>query len=213
MRAYLIRRLGYYYGRCVSIHISSIWYLFIEGVNLGRLKRQAGKLGEHPKVSVSAQFDNIKYARIGNKVEIGGHCFFELPLRAVVTTEGAKLSQPSLIIGDNCSFGEYTHVTCVNEIKIGDNLLTGRNCLITDHSHGKNDGKEKDIAPSERLLYSKGPVIIGNNVWLGDKVAIMSGVTIGEGTVVAANAVVTHDLPPYVLAGGVPARVIKNIKE
>ena len=59
-------------------------------------------------------------------------------------------------------------------------------------------------------MHYKG-VIIGNNVWLGDKVAVLSGVQIGDGVVVAANAVVTKDIPPYCLAAGVPAKVIKQI--
>ena len=54
---------------------------------------------------------------------------------------------------------------------------------------------------------------IGNNVWLGDRVIICGGVKIGDGAVVAANAVVTHDIPPYSLAAGVPARIIKTIED
>jgi len=58
--------------------------------------------------------------------------------------------------------------------------------------------------------YSKGPVIIGNDVWLGRKVTIVSGVTIGDGSVVGAHSVVTKDIPPYCVAAGNPARVVKK---
>ena len=63
----------------------------------------------------------------------------------------------------------------------------------------------------KRELDIKGPVIIGDNVWIGDKVSILSNVTIGKGSVIACNAVVTKDVPPYSVVGGVPAKVIKQI--
>jgi acetyltransferase-like isoleucine patch superfamily enzyme len=56
---------------------------------------------------------------------------------------------------------------------------------------------------------SKGPIVIGNDVWLGRNSLVLSGVTIGDGAVVAAGAVVTADIPPYAIAGGVPAKVIR----
>ena len=66
------------------------------------------------------------------------------------------------------------------------------------------------MRPLERPITSKGPVVIGNNVWIGDKATILPGVTIGDGAVIAANAVVTKDVPAYSVVGGNPARVIKN---
>jgi acetyltransferase-like isoleucine patch superfamily enzyme len=60
-------------------------------------------------------------------------------------------------------------------------------------------------------LKSKGEVIIGNNVWLGDKVAVLGGVHIGNNVIVAANAVVTKDLPDNCMAAGVPAQIIKKL--
>jgi acetyltransferase-like isoleucine patch superfamily enzyme len=67
------------------------------------------------------------------------------------------------------------------------------------------------IPPTQRSLFSKGPVKIGNNVWLGNNVCVMPGVTIGDGAIIGANAVVTHDIPPYSVAGGIPAKVIKQL--
>lgn len=55
----------------------------------------------------------------------------------------------------------------------------------------------------------KGPVVIGNNVWIGESARILSGVTIGDGAIIGANAVVTHDVPSGAVVGGVPAKVIK----
>ena len=63
----------------------------------------------------------------------------------------------------------------------------------------------------ERKLFSKGPVVIGDNVWIGDKATILAGVTIGEGAVIGANAVITKDVPAYCIAVGNPARIIKKV--
>jgi acetyltransferase-like isoleucine patch superfamily enzyme len=69
-----------------------------------------------------------------------------------------------------------------------------------------------ELPPMSRPLVSKGAVIIKDNVWIGEGVAIMPGVTIGENSIIATNAVVTKDIPPNCVAAGVPAKVIKIIK-
>lgn len=115
---------------------------------------------------------------------------------------------PELTIGKNCGFGAFNHITCTNKIAIGDWCLTGKWVTITDNSHGMTDQESLKVAPVKRPIYSKGPVIIGNNVWIGDKATILAGVTIGDGAVIAANAVVTKDVPAYCVAAGNPARII-----
>lgn len=118
--------------------------------------------------------------------------------------------KPQLIIGKNVSFNYYCHVGCINRIEIGDNVLIGSHVLITDHSHGKLE--RTDIPFEQRQLLSKGPVVIKNNVWIGENACIMPGVTIGEGSIIAANAVVTHDVQPYSVVAGMPARVVKTLE-
>jgi lipopolysaccharide O-acetyltransferase len=84
--------------------------------------------------------------------------------------------------------------------------------FISDHNHGRYD--ELDMAsspavpPADRPLSSK-PVRIGNNVWLGEYVCILPGVTIGDGSIIGASSVVTHDIPANSIAAGNPARVIR----
>lgn len=104
---------------------------------------------------------------------------------------------PEISIGNNVSIGEYVHITAVNRIVIGDGVLTGRRVLITDNSHGDFVKSELEHRPITRPLYSKGEVIIGNNVWIGDKATILPNVHIGEGSIIAANAVVTKDVLEY----------------
>jgi len=119
---------------------------------------------------------------------------------------------PSLIIGKGCDLGEYIHISCCYKIEIGNEVLTGRWVTITDNSHGDTNVDNVAIAPANREIHSNGPIIIGDRVWIGDKVTILSGVTIGDGAIIAANSVVTHDVPPYSVAAGVPAKIIKEIK-
>ena len=118
---------------------------------------------------------------------------------------------PSIKIGNNCCIGEHAHISACKEIIIGNNVLTGRRIYISDNSHGNCIKEEIEIPPIKRPLYVKGSVIIEDNVWIGERVCILSGVHIGKGAIIAANAVVTHDVPAYTIVGGVPAKIIKKI--
>ena len=116
---------------------------------------------------------------------------------------------PTIAIGNGCTIRENCHITAVNSISIGNHLLTGTNVLITDNSHGEVTYEQMQLPPDSRPVYSKGPVVIGNNVWLGNNVCVMPGVTIGDGAIIGANSVVTHDVPAYSVAAGIPAKIIK----
>lgn len=113
-------------------------------------------------------------------------------------------------IGADCCFGAFNHITATNKIEIGSGFLSGKWVTITDNSHGTSDMDDLKLPPSCRKVLSKGPVIIGKNVWVGDKATILPNVRIGDGAVIAANAVVTKDVPPYSIVAGNPAKVIKQ---
>ena len=119
--------------------------------------------------------------------------------------------KPNITIGEKCYFGDYLHLTCINEITIGNNVLTGRWVTISDNAHGEINIEAIKEAPSERPLTSKGSVRIGNNVWIGDKVTILAGVIIGDNTIIGANSVVTKSIPSNCVAAGNPAKVIKRL--
>ena len=127
--------------------------------------------------------------------------------------KGRQTYNPLIKIGSNCHFGAFNHITAINRIEIGDNVLTGKFVTITDNSHGGTDLECLSTEPILRPLISKGPVKIGNNVWIGDKATILPNVTIGDGAVIGANAVVTKDTPPYCIVVGNPAKVIKNANQ
>jgi acetyltransferase-like isoleucine patch superfamily enzyme len=104
-----------------------------------------------------------------------------------------------IVIGSRCGFSGTVIGSAVNVV-LGDDVRCGANTLITDtdwHTDDPRTGPDK-------------PVIIENGVWLGVNVCVLKGVRIGEGTFVAAGSLVTTSLPAHVIAGGVPAKVLKS---
>ena len=118
-----------------------------------------------------------------------------------------------LFFGENFQMNDYVHITAMESVKIGNNVLLASKIYISDCSHGSYSGDENDSHPDsiphDRPLSSK-PVVIEDNVWLGEFVSVLPGVTIGKGTIVGANSVVSKNLPPYVIAVGTPAKPIKK---
>jgi acetyltransferase-like isoleucine patch superfamily enzyme len=168
-----------------------------------------GHVGEHSRICnpCSLQGGGQKNVSIGDYTEIQSHTI----LGCWVRFGQQEFPNASITIGNHCVIGEYNHITACNKITIGDGLLTGRYVIISDNSHGGLSREEADIEPIKRALKSKGEVVIGNNVWLGDKVAVLAGVHIGNNVIVAANSVVTKDIPDNCMAAGTPATIIKTL--
>lgn len=124
---------------------------------------------------------------------------------------GEQQFSPSITIGNHCSIGEYNHITACKKITIGDGLLTGRYVYIGDNAHGGLSWEEANIPPARRHLKSKGEIVIGRNVWIGDKVSIFGGVTIGDNVIIGAGSIVTHDIPANCMAAGVPAKIVNEL--
>lgn len=158
---------------------------------------------------------NVNYTKGEKYFSIGkGTSFGKMAVLTAWDKYEGESFVPDVKIGENCDFGDYLHLTCINQITIGNNVLTGRWVTISDNGHGDTDYNTLLIRPQNRKLSCKGPVEIGNNVWIGDKASILSGVNIGEGAVIAANAVVTKNVPSYSIVAGNPAKIIKrNFKE
>lgn len=115
-------------------------------------------------------------------------------------------------IGKNVQFNDYVHVASVRSVVIGDNVLIASKVFITDHNHGSYGAKNPSspmVPPIEREL-SSAPVRIEDNVWIGEFVSVLPGVTIGIGSIIGTMSVVTKDIPPYSIAIGSPARVVKQ---
>jgi acetyltransferase-like isoleucine patch superfamily enzyme len=150
----------------------------------------------------------LRYVSIGNNFSCGE----QLRLEVFDRHNGYTFS-PKLTIGDNFSANHRLHIACINNIAIGRDVLVGSDVFISDHAHGQSSEVVGLEAPSMRKLYSKGGVRIGDRVWIGSKVSILPGVEIGEGAVIGANSVVSKDVPPFSIVGGVPARVLKQINK
>jgi len=116
--------------------------------------------------------------------------------------------------GGSVVIGEHTHVQpgCnlngyVREVRIGRKVMISAGCGFTPYQHRLDDLSQP---MSDQPLTSRGDIVIEDGVWLGMGVKVMDGVRIGRGAVIGANAVVTHDVPPYSIAAGVPARVVRK---
>ncbi len=168
-----------------------------------------GNLGEHSRICYpcSLQGGGQKNISIGENTIIN-----RTSILGCWTKYGNQyFPNATITIGNHCNIGEYNHITACNKITIGNGLLTGRYVIISDNSHGGLSSEESIIEPAKRDLKSKGEIVIGNNVWLGDKVAVLAGVHIGNNVIVAANAVVTKDLPDNCIVAGIPGNIIKKL--
>ena len=124
--------------------------------------------------------------------------------------EGFRLTPPFYTdFGKNISVGDHVFINAdckfqdQGGISIGDMTFIGHNVVLATLDH--------DLDPEKRRLMHPAPIRIGKNVWIGSNVVITKGVTVGDNAVIAAGAVVTKDVPPDTVVGGVPAGVIKRL--
>ncbi len=109
----------------------------------------------------------------------------------------------NISIGKDVFINSGCHFQDQGGITIGDGSLIGHNVVLATINH--------DLNPANNRKNHYAPIKIGNHVWIGSNATVLSGVTIGDWSVIAAGAVVAKDVPPNVVAGGVPARIIKHI--
>jgi len=144
------------------------------------------------------------------KISIGNNCILRsAPWSNSVIMRRCFISanrNASITIGNDCGFSG-TVIAAANSIIIGNRVLCGANCVIFDTDfHPLNP-----IARFNDVIGETKSVVIEDDVWLGLGVIVLKGVTIGKGTVVTPNSVVSRSLPEYVVAAGTPARVVKQI--
>ena len=161
-------------------------------------------------------FPNARIIRF--PIDIRGKKFIQVS-KGFTTGVGCRIEaypetdKKVLFFGENFQMNDYVHITAMESVKIGNNVLLASKIYISDCSHGSYSGDENDSYPDsiphDRPLSSK-PVAIEDNVWLGEFVSVLPGVTIGKGSIVGANSVVSKNLPPYVIAVGTPAKPIKK---
>ena len=153
-------------------------------------------------------------ANIAGKVRIGRDCEIHNP--PAIWLGARAVLEPGVVLkladeaarfraGSHVFIGRGTIFDLVGELAIGEGTLIAPGCFITDHNHKTRADKPILHQPCEHRGVS-----IGSDVWIGAKAVILPGVRIGDGAVVAAGAVVTHDVEPMSIVGGVPARLIRK---
>lgn len=144
-----------------------------------------------------------KYAEIkktdGAYLSIGSNCVIDEYAVLLLTKPN-----PSLEIGDYVTVGRNTIISVKDKCVIGDFTLIGPMVQITDNNHTTNGD---NLIKYQRSTIK--PITIGQDCWIGSGAKVLAGVTIGNGAVIGANSVVTKDIPPFAIAVGCPARVIK----
>lgn len=193
--------LGRLWGVIMSKIIQKAITPILQYIRTGYLSMGIGSIGEQSVFFSHVELNGKKQIRIGRRTNIHSY-----------TTLSVWSKNGNLCIGDDVSIGSGCHITAVNRIKIGNGVLLGKYVTITDNSHGNNIRSESEIMPMYRPVVSKGGVCIGDNVWIGEKATILPGVSIGDGAIIGANSVVSKDVPPYSIAAGIPAKVIKELK-
>ena len=157
---------------------------------------------------------NPQHITIGDNVSLGPGCM----LNAIQRYPGRFLTelpegiepqcfQPGIVIGNRVSATGYLTVSAARRVTIEDDVIIASSVFIGDHSHGRS---RVDVAykyqPLEQIL----PITIGRGSWLGEHVVVLPGVTIGEFAIVAANSVVSSDVPARTIVAGAPAKPVKR---
>jgi acetyltransferase-like isoleucine patch superfamily enzyme len=166
--------------------------------NFQKIKRNKSIfLGRNVKIHPSAKIEIIE----GGKVYIGENS--EILAGVIIITYGGNVE-----IGNNCIINPYVIIYGLGGAKIGDDVLIAGHTMIVPDNHCF-----KDLDIPIRLQGSKRKgIIINNNVWIGHGCTILDGVEIGSGSIIAAGSVVNRDILSNIIAGGVPAKVIKERK-
>ncbi len=154
----------------------------------------------HRRIRYPFSVDHVNCISIGEGTEF-------LPGARLNIYPDSTSNLPRITIGDRCYLGHRMSIFGESDVAIGNDVLCADDVTIDSGNHG--------ISPEMNIPYmnqplSRASVKIGNNCWLGEKVMICAGVTIGDGCVIGAMSVVTKNVPDYSIAVGNPAKVIKK---
>ena len=171
-----------------------------------RTRRPAQRVGLHYELAVRHAFargpvhgNALQLLREG-RLELGAHVLLEPGVW--LTSDTGRIA-----IGAGSILNLNVMVAAVSSVTIGEHCLLANGCLVTDGDHRTDD---PDVPVPWQGFTTKGPVSIGDNVWLGANVVVTSGVRIGRRAVIGANSVVVDDIPEHAVAAGAPARVLRT---
>lgn len=162
-------------------------------------------LGDAARVEPTTLIDGGKFIRIDESAYVGGQGQILVPDHA----SRQPSPDPVIRIGAGTSIGGYCTISAINHIYIGKNVLFGPRVWITDHNHAFTDIERPVMAQG---LTTGGSVDIGDGCWISVGAVIIGarGLTIGRGSIIGANAVITSSVPEYCVVGGNPARIIRR---
>jgi len=157
---------------------------------------------------------NASAIHVGRDVKIGPNSVLKANTRFpggwMRHPEGKHVEQrftPSIRIGDRVTATSALHVAAFQEIVIEDDVMLAGNVFLCDGLHAYENA---DVPYKFQGIFRVAPIRIGRGAWLGQNVVVMPGVAIGELAIVGSNAVVTTDVPPKTIVGGVPARPLRR---
>ncbi len=195
-----------YFGSA-SLGLRQKWFLYARvGVELlqvmlrllnAKIRLWNCKTGKWVRVRGSLRVEAKGTIRLGDHVSIWSH---------LGTTQLHAAPRATLTIGSNTFINSGSIISASNSIQIGNNVQIANQVIIMDGDfHGVDDREEWKV----------GEIVVEDNAWIATRAMILKGVKIGEGATVAAGSVVTKDVPPHTLVGGVPAKVIRqtSVKE
>jgi acetyltransferase-like isoleucine patch superfamily enzyme len=174
--------------------LSDFWIAFWRLVN-GFIRLRSCTTGKFVTVRGAPRIEGL------GKITIGDHCRIWSHMGTTQLYAGPRAE---LIIGNNTFVNTGTILSASNRIVIGNNVQIANQVILMDGDfHGVED---------REVMKTAGEIIVEDDVWIATRAMVLKGVRIGKGSTVAAGSVVTKDVPPYTLVGGVPAKIIRNLK-
>lgn len=183
-------------------------------------KTKFKSMGENVFIGKGVKIVNPQFISLGNNVRIGDDCTLiargeggitlkdGVSLQERVYLDSERVATGYITVGERVYIGTGTTLFGHMGLEIGDDCLLAQNITLTPYSHISDD--------PDRIIYSQGghckKVTIGNDVYIGMRAAVMYSGDIGEGSVIGAGSVVVKPIPPYSVAVGCPAKVIKERK-
>lgn len=172
------------------------------------------KLSIYGKKTVFDSTSNcINQRKERTAIRIGDNCCIRGVFKVV--------SEGSIIVGDNTYIGGNSVIGAVDKIKIGNNVIISTEVHIYDNNNHPTDPTLREEMCMCGDFFGKKwqwtesahkPIIIHDNVWIGERATILKGVTIGKGAIIGCNTVVTHDVPEYSVVVGNPANIVKKLR-
>jgi maltose O-acetyltransferase len=201
-----MKLLGKIFNRCHSywLRLQRVWnrhfFLFTEGP-----RHRSIELGQSVTFNVPVRSGGQGTLRVGDQTTFGFALAFRFGNGEIMLQP--RTTEAEIVIGQNTIFNNNTVVCAVKSIRIGSGCRIGDCVSILD-----TDFHEINPATRDHSVGVVKPVSIGNNVWIGSRVMVLKGASIGDNAVIAAMSVVTSAIPANCVAAGIPARVIRQIE-